>query len=353
MKQTKVLLVGDDSYDMYVKAFYQSFRELGYKNVRLFATNRYMQTQSRIKKTILKAENRGALGIRVSYINRELVHCVETMKPELVFLYSARLIYADTIKEIKRQGAVVFVYNNDDPFAVYYPKWFWRHFKGSLKYADVGFVYREKNIEEYRKCGCARTEMLRAYYMKNRNYYIPDVEMKVPAVVFLGHNERDERQDYIRMLLRAHIEVGVTRRTWEDFEPDNPYLIKLENSHEKYNEMINATEIAIVFLSKINNDTYTRRCFEIPATKTLMVAPYTEDIASMFKEDEEAVFFRNGEEFVKKIKYYLRNKNERQKIAEAGYERLMRDGYESGDRVRFIMNIYEDVNGKIRKADII
>lgn len=349
MKQTKVLLVGDDSYDMYVKAFYQSFQELGYKNVKLFATNRYMQVQSGIKKTILKVENRIALGIRVSYINYELIRCVETMKPELVFLYSARLIYANTIKKIRKQGAVVFVYNNDDPFAVYYPKWFWRHFKRSLKYADVGFAYRGKNIEEYRKCGCVRTEMLRAYYMKNRNYYMPDVKREVPAVVFLGHNEKDERQDYIRMLLEAHIEIGVTERTWEDFEPDNPYLIKLKNSHEKYNEMMNAAEIAIVFLSKINNDTYTRRCFEIPATKTLMVVPYTDDIASMFKEDEEAVFFRNRKEFVEKIKYYLWHENERQKIAEAGYHRLLRDGHESGDRVQLIMDIYKEVNQKNKK----
>lgn len=340
MKLTKVLLVGDDSYDMYVKAFYQSFQELGYKNVRLFAINRYMQARSEIKKIMLKTENRLAVGIRVSFINRQLIQCVENMKPELVFLYTARLIYADTIKKIKQQGAMVFVYNNDDPFAAYYPGWFWRHFRKGLKYADVGFVFRRKNIEEYQKCGCVRTEMLRAYYIKSRNYYMPDVNMEVPAVVFLGHNEKDERQDYIRMLLEADIEVGVTKRSWEDFEVNNPYLVKLENSHEKYNEMMNAAKIAIVFLSKINNDTYTTRCFEIPATRTLMVAPYTDDLASMFQEDREIVFFRNGNDFVEKIKYYLTHEEERREIAEAGYQRLMKDGHEAGDRVRFVMEIY-------------
>lgn len=346
VKTTKILLIGDDTYDMYVKAFYHSFRELGYENVKLFATNHYMRAKSLVGKTIIRIESNIAFGIRVSMLNQRLIECIAEMEPELVFLYSVRLIYPNIIKRIKKFGIKIFIYNNDDPFATYFPRYFWRHFRRSLKYADVGFVYRKKNIREYQKSGCARTEMLRAYYIKSRNYYIANLDIKVPDIVFLGHNEKDERQEYIRELLKAKIEVGVTKQSWENFESGNPYLIKLEDSHKRYNEIMNGAKIAIVFLSKINNDTYTRRCFEIPAAKTLMVAPYTDDLASMFREDEEIVFFRNGEEFVEKIKYYLSHEKERQKIAEGGYRRLAKEGHEAGDRVQFIMNIYEDEKGK-------
>lgn len=349
MKSTKILLVGDDTYEMYVKAFYQRFLELGYENVSLFATNHYLQANSKIGRLIIRIENNIAFGPRISALNSRLIKYTEEIKPELIFLYSSRLVYATTIKRLKKNGITIFAYNNDDPFAAYFPKYFWRHFRGCLKYIDVGFAYREKNIEEYRDCGCNKVEILRSYYIKNRNYYMPEARDKVPAVVFLGHYEDDERQEYIRKLLKAKIKIGVPVRSWEEFEVNNPYLIKLENSHERYNEILNGTQIAIVFLSKINNDTYTRRCFEIPVTKTLMITTYTDDIASMFKEDKEAVFFRNGEEFVEKIKYYLDHADERQKIAEAGYQRLMKDGHEVADRLNFIMKIYGDLNEEHKK----
>lgn len=343
MGSIKVLLVGDDSHEMYVKAFYHSFQELGYKNTRLFATNRYLQAKTKIGKLFLKAENKFAFGKSISHMNKQLLQYVKKMKPDFVFFYSVRLVYADTIREIKEQGNIIFIYNNDDPFAEYYPKYFWRHFKKSLQYANVGFVYRKKNIKEFYDYGCSEVKMLRAYYIKNRNYHMQDVTMNVPAVIFLGHNENDERQEYIRKLLDEKIEVGIPKRTWENFKVENPYLIRLENSHKKYNEIMNGAEIAIVFLSKINNDTYTRRCFEIPITKTLMFSTYTDDIASMFKENEEIVFFRNEKEFVDKIKYYLSHEEERKNIAEAGYHRLMQDGHEVEDRVKYVLDIYKKI----------
>lgn len=341
-KQIRILLVGDDSYDMYVKAFYQSFVHEGYKNVWLFATNHYMDGHTRAESLLLRAENKIAFGPRVAYLNRQLLCKAEEVNPELVFLYSARLVTASTLKHLRERGAKVFLYNNDNPFADYYPKYFWRHYKAGLQYADVCFVYRNSNIQDCKRLGCNRVELLRSYYIKERNYYMEDPGVNVPRVVFLGHYENDGRDAYIKALLDNGIEVGIIRRTWEGFEQGNSRLVKLENTHTLYNEMLNAAEIAIVFLSGINQDTYTRRCFEIPAVKTMMIAPFTEDIATIFKEDEEVVFYRNIEEFVQKVRYYLGHEEERRKIAAAGYCRLMRDGHEVKDRVEFIMDVYEE-----------
>ncbi|MCM1236643.1 MAG: glycosyltransferase, partial [Ruminococcus flavefaciens] len=98
--------------------------------------------------------------------------------------------------------------------------------------------------------------------------------------------------------------------------------------------------IAIVFLSKINHDTYTRRCFEIPAAKTFMLAPYTEELADMYEENREIVFYRTKEDFVNKIIYYLNHDEERECIAQSGYERLLNSGHEASDRVKEVMEEY-------------
>ena len=340
MKDTKILLVGDDGYEMYVKAFYNRFIEMGYKNVELFATNQYMKSNGKFDNLLLKIENKAACGNRVNRVNKKLLQVVEKMVPKLVFLYSARIVYASTIKKIKSMGSKVFVYNNDDPFADYYPKYYWRHYRKSLKYADAGFVYRLKNVKEYKNSGCHRVELLRSYYIKERNFYMENPQIQVPGVVFIGHRENDERQEYIKALLDEKIRIGVPAVGWEDFEPDNEYLIRMKDSLNRYNEILNAAKIAIVFLSKINHDTYTRRCFEIPATRTMMLSVYTEDMATMFEADKEAVYFTSKEEFVEKTKYYLEHEQQRKQIGLAGYERLMRDGHEVEDRIRQILQVF-------------
>lgn len=345
--KTKIFLVGDDTFPWYVKAFYQGFLELGYTNTTLFSTNHYLNiTQTDRKRNIFRrAQNNLAIGPLVNRVNKELLKRVKSEKPDMIFFYAARLIQAKTIRKIHDMGITVFAYNNDNPFAEYYPKYFWRHFRKSLKYSDVTFVYRQSNMEDCKKYGCPRAELLRSYYMKSRNYHMENVNVKVPKVVFIGHYEQDERKSYIKALLDRKIEIGVPAANWRDFEAGNPYLVQMEKCLEQYNEQINACEIAVVFLSKINKDTYTRRCFEIPATKTFMLAPYTDDLASMFIEDEEIVFFRNENEFVEKIQYYLEHTDQRKRIAEAGYRRVMKDGHEVCDRVKQIMSVYKEIKG--------
>lgn len=112
-----------------------------------------------------------------------------------------------------------------------------------------------------------------------------------------------------------------------------------------YNLAINSAKIALVFLSKKNNNSYTRRCFEIPAAKTFMLSEYTDDLDSMFNECVEAEYFRDKKEMMDKIKYYLKHDDKREKIARAGHERLLRDGHEVTDRAREILRIYKEYFG--------
>ena len=71
-----------------------------------------------------------------------------------------------------------------------------------------------------------------------------------------------------------------------------------------------------------------------------MVAPYTDDIATLFKEDREIILYKNEKEFVEKIKYYLQHEKEREQIAEAGYNRLLKDGHEVKNRIQQVIDAY-------------
>ena len=341
----KIRIVEDGQYYMYGNALKDAFQNKGFQNVKLFSWSNFMNGNNNVYKRV---QNKLAFGPEIWNINKCLVQECASYRPDLVFLYRCRIIHPATVKRIKMQGAIVFSYNNDNPFATYFRPYFWRHYRNSIKYDDATFVYRESNIRECLQKGAHQVELLRSYYISDRNYPIKDNDKKNAKydVVFLGHFENDDRASYISALTSAGISVGIPNITWEGFDQQNSHLTRLNNTHKDYNKIINESKIALVFLSSLNKDTYTRRCFEIPAAKTFMLSQYTEDLASMFEPDKEAVYFKTPDELVEKAKYYLEHEEEREKIAKAGYDRLMRDGHEVGDRVQQIMEKYNEVVGE-------
>lgn len=337
----KILFVGDTTFDMYVNAYYKA--AMTFDNVESYIMDfGKLNVKSYIKNFFLKIERHFKKGPHVRKINSDLLKFVKEKSIDLVFLYACDIIRAKTVKKLS-QNTYVAIYNNDNPFSKYYGKYYWRHVIKSLKYADIVYSYRKSNIRQYLEHGAKRVELLRSYYIKERNFYIEndEINLDVPAVSFIGHYENDGRIDYIMALLDAGVKVGVPV-DWKNVNVENDNLIYLDDCHPKYNEILNKTKISIVFLSAINEDTYTRRCFEIPAVKTMMVAPYNEDIATLFEDGKEVVFYRNKDEFVDKIKYYCAHEAERLQIAESGYARLIQDGHEVKDRVEKIIEDFEE-----------
>ena len=208
----------------------------------------------------------------------------------------------------------------------------------------MNLVYRKKNIDDYANLGINNTHVLLPYYLEKNNYY-EDVEDSVP-IAFVGHYENDGRDKFIKTMLDAGLPVSVYNGSYWDRSPiyeSIKSIIKPGVHSNAYNHLLNECQIALVFLSKLNSDTYTRRCFEIPATKTLMLSEYTQDLDNLFPENECAVYFRNKEELVEKCKSLLSNPPESKRIAENGYKRLLEIGGSEVDRCKQIIEIYKNV----------
>lgn len=340
----RVLFVGDSWSPQYVKAFYDAACNMNDVEADIFDNRYYWENKS----FLYRVEKHYRKGFLLYLLNRRLVKQCREQKYDLVFFYGTSLIYPSTVKRIKETRCQIFMYCNDCPFSKWYKPYSWGNFRKALQYSDIAYAYRESDVESYKSHGARNVKILRSYYIANRNFYIPDDEIviDVPDVVYIGHRENDKREDYIRALLQKGIRVGLNH-SWNDFEPGCENLVHFdrETSMVHYNELINKAKIAIVFLSSINNDTYTRRCFEIPAAKTLMVAPYTETIASMYEDGKEAVLFKDKNEFVDKISYYLERDDERREIAEAGYKRLLKESNETKNRIEQILKDYCNIIG--------
>lgn len=356
----KILVVGDFHSKIHELAIYNALNNQGYNVVKFSWVDYfkgYLPSQrDSTKKNIFleiyyRLQNKFLIGPTIYEINKGLISYILAEKPDLVFVYRGTLLLPSTLKKINKMGITVFAYNNDDPFSDNYPKYFWRHYLKGLKYYSHIFAYREKNIKEYNRMNFYNVSLLRSYFIKERNFYIDDklpTNKYVAPVSFIGHWENDCRDELFREVIESGIKLQIYGPEWHRSKYYKYFLSNMDEiinlKDDAYNIAINSTKIALVFLSKLNNDTYTRRCFEIPATKTLMLCEYTDDMNSMFEEGKEAEYFRNKEELVQKVRYYLSHDEEREKIAEAGYQRLLKDGHEVNDRVKEIARVYENLN---------
>ena len=353
----KILVVADWHGEIYAQAFFDGFKSLGYETFKFSwkeyfyhyqYSNRYTTDNNKFKSLYYRVQNKFLIGPVIWKINSDLLKLSQEIKPDLVLVYRGTHIYPKTIIEIKEKLLCkIYGYNNDDPFSSEYKSYVWRFYKKSIHLYDHIFSYRYKNIDDYKAIQYTKISLLRSYYLKDKNFYIKNIvdERYRCDVIFIGHFENDGRDEVIKLLIENRIDIKLYGTEWENSKYYDFFIQKfteIKPIYDDYNLALNSAKIALVFLSKLNNDTYTRRCFEIPATKTMMLAEYTDDLNSMFEEGKDAEYFKNHNEVFQKVKYYLKNTQKLDNVSENGYNRLIRDGHEVKDRCIEILKVYDE-----------
>jgi len=256
------------------------------------------------------------------------------------------------MKEFKSRNKQIITYNNDDPFGsvfnnkkpyIQFFQYFW--YLRNLKYADINFVYRPVNLNEvkaYSSKEC-KVALLKPYFIpqlhKPKHIMAEDCENDV---IFIGHYEQDQRLEMLEYLFENNIRVSLYGTGWNkimnsDFIRSNGKTIPLRGG--EYSEALNSSKICLSFLSKMNRDVYTRRCFEIPGMSKLLLCERTKDMQLIFNEDKEAVYFSDKFELLEKVQWLLKHPEEIDAIAKAGYEKSYKNGDDITSRARYFLEI--------------
>lgn len=317
-----------------------------------FKWNLYFKSEGNfIARILRRVEYKFVAGFSVRKVNEDLLKEISAAEYDLLFLYRPNLISWKIIAIIKRKfpNLIVAAYNNDDPFSITYNGYVWRKFKRALPYYDIVFSYRPSNIEEYYDAGAKKVYLLPPWFDPVLSYPVSlnkqDSIKYNSDIVFVGHYEDDGRINILRRLVSEGFKVSLYGPEWNSVIKNDPVLHKLypvSYLHgEAYNKAISGAALALVIYSKLNNDVYTRRCFEIPAIKTLMLAKRTSEMLELFEEDVEAVYFSDTDELVEKAKDYLADKNKIELIAANGFRRALESGYDVEARAKSIIKLVE------------
>ncbi len=347
----KILIIGDWTWAIYEDAFSRGLQEYNVE-ISIFSTSRFF------KGFFGRVQKKFPFPLySFSKLNKEIVKSVKSESPDLVLFWRPTHIRPKTINLLSNMGIKSVSYNNDDPFgpqkhmnAPWHHQYLWYWYLKCLPFFNYNFFYRKINCEESKDLGATHADVLLPYFLpwQDRPVYLTEIDKQRydTDVVFVGHYEADGREVSIRTLVSAGIRVKLwgghywTRSVLGDAYDKLSPIVAVHGT--EYAKALCGAKICLCFLSKINRDTYTRRCFEIPACGKVLLAERTWDLISFFKEDEEACFFSTPDELLRKVQWLISNPDIRERIAQAGLRRVWEDRHDVISRAEYFLSVVTD-----------
>jgi spore maturation protein CgeB len=341
MKTKKIFLIGNFSYPFYEPAFSNSLKKIGF-NVIEYKIN----PQNLFFRLLFQIEEYFSLiGPFMFFHMRKMIRIAKYERPEIVFFWRPILIDRSMITKLKiiNPSCLVVNYQNDNPFGRLYQKRnfrlkrLWKNFIKTISSYDINIVYRNSNIEDYKRQGAHNIILFPPAYIPS--HIPPNLNTNfLFDVVFIGHSE-EKRVNYINYLLESGISVKIFGTGWDISALHHSYgyneIIAVYGND--YYQMLYASKINLAFLSDLNEDVYTRRNFEIPGMGGLMLSERTSELESFFKEGEEAFFFSSKIELLEKVKFILDDNLLQVKIRLNAKKKSIEGGYDIDSRVKKLM----------------
>lgn len=271
----------------------------------------------------------------------------------MTFYIQARNVLPEVLNDTGK-SSINFVYMNDDMFNPSNQSF---TFKDAITRMHCILTTKSYNVSEFHQAGAPL-----AVYIPNAF----DPEIHFPAgttlsdetryggdIGFIG-TFRQDRADYLANILRQlpDLKINIWGGGWNKIHRPiywhkrsrwQRLLHSIRGKELWCDEMgkaLQLNKICLGLLNHHNRDLHTSRSFEIPACKGFMLAERTDEHRAYFEEDHEAVYFDSLEELVDKARYYASHDRERERIAEAGYQRCLRSDYQYVDRAKTAIECY-------------
>ncbi len=175
---------------------------------------------------------------------------------------------------------------------------------GMAKQADFVFAAQKKGLEAFKKDGIPNPVFL-PHAVEPLAYPKQEKFTKQFDVCFIGHINTRSREDALDRVFREFTNFDYGQALFERVAE------RFGNSKICFN-------IA-------HNDDINMRNFEVMATGSFLLTNWIPTIEDLFEDGKHLVLYRNEEEMIEKTRYYLAHDDEREKIAAAGYEEVMKN----------------------------
>ncbi|MFC1928518.1 glycosyltransferase [Chloroflexota bacterium] len=241
--------------------------------------------------------------IGVKATNKEIIDLVRKEHADYVVWVSWQYeIQESTFESIRKEGTIVVGWFHEDEVRFdNYSKWW-------IPYVDYCVTNDIRVVSEYRKLGARVLQTIPFTGIPiNRDW----LNIEEYEVTFVG-TRRPEREQYINELTKKNIPIHLFGEGWGKYV-----------SFEEMVDIFRASKININFSRVGGNDKLQikGRIFEICMAGGFILTEYVPGIERYFEIDKEIACFRDADEMIGKIIYYLNHDKKRQAMAQSSWKR--------------------------------
>ncbi len=330
-----------------MKILYLGLAHENYNKKRGFSfehTNFYLTLKNWPKHEILYLPFDRILEIGKKKYNQEIWDMALSEKPDLmfVFMYTDELDKKVLLKIKNETKTKTLCWFADDQSRIYNYSRFWAPYFNFVvtTYSKAPEIYSGYGIKNVIYSQWAAADAA----INNQ----PSTIKKNIDISFIGQATL-ERKKIVRALENAGINVYVRGFGWKEGKVNQKEIqeifakskinLNLNPPHGLWNfktfpklffeRSINKIKPNFHFFSNLRSWLAQRiphihaRPFELAATRSFIISGYADDFKNYYKEDEEMVFYYDIQDLIKKTRYWLPRDQEREKIAQAAYDRTI------------------------------
>lgn len=247
-------------------------------------------------------------------MNKRFLSLIEREKPDFIFLWLVSDEFSfDTLLKIRKispKSKILNFFGDDDTqfesFSIYYSLFF-----------DCCLIFPQPN-QYYKEYGIKNI-----FPILGRNFdnYHPINLKKKYDVTFIG-TPKGDRYELIKYLKEKGINVRLYGWGWHNY-PEFKKIYHGPLNPKDFIRIINESKINLCFSKNIYGKPHIiGKVFEFGACKSFALTEYVPLYLDYFKQGKEIVMFKNKEDLVEKIKYYLINEEERERISLNAYKKI-------------------------------
>lgn len=253
-------------------------------------------------------------------MNKRFLDLINREKPDYIFLWISRDRYTfETllkIREVSPKTQVFLILQDEDSDFENYSRYY-------VLFADYSLILHKTYISRHLNEGNKNvfySSGIDTSFFKNLN-----IEKKYD-VSFIGcpKTKATGRYELIKFLKDNGVKIKIFGWGWDKY-PEFKDIYGGVLDSDKMVEVVNQSKI---HLNPTRNGygkctDIKAKIFEAGACKTFVLTEYFEDYKNLFKQGKELVMFKDKEELLKQVNYYLKHEDEREKIAENAYNKIL------------------------------
>ena len=235
-------------------------------------------------------------------MNKEIHQLAKFENPDYIFYITYQdEIFQKTLKRLNQERYKVIGWFSDDH---------WRFDNYSKFVARNLFCSITTDKEAVAKYKSHNLNVIKSQWAANHKYYTPVSPNKKYDVTFVGQ-KYGVRGEILEYLIKNHIPIETFGRGWGNYLPFEEVVSIFSNSKINLNISASSSDQKIKQIKG--------RIFEVPMCGGFLLTDYVNGLENYFDIGKEIVCYEDKQDLICKIKYYLKNEKEREKIAKSGY----------------------------------